>query len=208
MYFLPTFLDISVHFTTHLIKQIKVLGPVFLHQMYMYERFNDILKSFIRNCAYPDGSMVQGYCTEEAVEWTLNYADLSNPIGVPKYRHEGRLTGKGTIRKKAITPVLNLFHYAHFHVLQQMSIVSEYLNEHKEVMLRDSPRHNESWLANEHMKKIIGRLRDRISQSNTQTSEYLKKLAHGPIFTVVTYQGYDINGYTFYKEQQDKQSMY
>jgi hypothetical protein len=24
----------------------------------------------------------------------------------------------------------------------------------------------------------------------------------------VTYQGYDINGYTFYTEQQDKKSMY
>jgi hypothetical protein len=36
----------------------------------------------------------------------------------------------------------------------------------------------------------------------------MKKLAHGPIFTVVTYQGYDINGYTFYTEQQDKESMY
>jgi hypothetical protein len=118
MYFPPTFLDISVHFTTHLIKQIKVLGPVFLHQMYTYERFNDILKSFIRNRAYPDGSMVQGYCTEEAVEWALNYADLSNPIGVPKYRHEGRLTGKGTIRKKAITLDPHLFCCAHFHVLQ------------------------------------------------------------------------------------------
>jgi hypothetical protein len=29
-------------------------------------------------------------------------------------------------------------------------------------------------------------------------------LARGPIFTVVTYQGYDINGYTFYTERQDK----
>jgi hypothetical protein len=28
----------------------------------------------------------------------------------------------------------------------------------------------------------------------------------GPILTVVTYQGYDINGYTFYTEQQDKKS--
>jgi hypothetical protein len=35
-----------------------------------------------------------------------------------------------------------------------------------------------------------------------------KKLAHGPIFTVVTYQGYNINGYTFYTEQQDKKSTY
>jgi hypothetical protein len=49
MYFPPVFFDISVYFTTHLIKEIKLLGPVFLHQMYAYERFNGILKSFIRN---------------------------------------------------------------------------------------------------------------------------------------------------------------
>jgi hypothetical protein len=35
--------------------------------------------------------MVQGYCTEEVVEWALNYVDPSNPIGVPKSRHEGRI---------------------------------------------------------------------------------------------------------------------
>jgi hypothetical protein len=35
-----------------------------------------------------------------------------------------------------------------------------------------------------------------------------KKLAHGLIFTVMTYQGYDINEYTFYIEQQDKKSTY
>jgi hypothetical protein len=67
MYFPPAFFDVSVHFTTHLIKEIKLLGPVFLHQMYAYERFNDVLKSFVRNRAYPEGSMVQGYCTEEAL---------------------------------------------------------------------------------------------------------------------------------------------
>jgi hypothetical protein len=158
-----------------------------------------ILKSIIWNWAYPEGSMVQGYCTEESVEWALNYANPSNPIGVPKFRHEWRLTWKETIGKKAITPDSHLFHYAHFHMLQQMSIVSEYLDERKELLLRDNPMRNESWLANEHMRKFIGWLRDWISQSSeTQTSDYLKKLAHGPIFTVVTYQGYDINGYTFY----------
>jgi hypothetical protein len=90
-----------------------------------------------------------------------------------------------------------------------MSIVFEYLDEHKEVLLRDNPGCNESWLANEHMRKFIGSFRDQISQTlDTQTSEYLKKLAHGPIFTVVTYQRYDINGYTFYTKQQDKKSTY
>jgi hypothetical protein len=124
--------------------------------MYGYKRFNSILKSFIRNRAYPKGSMVQGYCTKEAVELARNYTDPSNPIGVPKSRHEGRLTGKGTIGKKAITPDPHLFCCNHFHVLQQMSILSEYLDEHKEVLLRDNPGHNESWLANEHMRKFIG----------------------------------------------------
>jgi hypothetical protein len=57
------------------------------------------------------------------------------------------------------------------------------------------------------MRKFIGWLQDQISQSDTHTSEYLKKLAYGPIFTIVTYQGYDINGYMFYTEQQDKKSM-
>jgi hypothetical protein len=90
-----------------------------------------------------------------------------------------------------------------------MSIVSEYLDEYKEVLLRNNPGCNESWLSNEHMRKFIGWFRDRISQSsNTQTSEYLKKLSHGPIFTVVTHQGYHINGYTFYTEKEDKKSMY
>jgi hypothetical protein len=119
-----------------------------------------------------------------------------------------RLTGKRTIRKQAISPDPNLFHCAHFHVLQQMSIVYEYLDEHNEVLLRDNPGHNESWLANEHMRKFISWLRGRISQSDTQTREYLKKLTRGPIFIVVTYQGYNINGYTFYTEQQDKKRTY
>jgi hypothetical protein len=117
MHFPPTFFDISVHFTTHLIKEIKLLDPVFFHQMYAYERFNGILKSFVRNRAYPEGSMVQGYCIEEAVEWTLNYADPSNSIGVTKSHLEGRLTGKATIGKKAITPDPHLFRYTHFYVL-------------------------------------------------------------------------------------------
>jgi hypothetical protein len=83
-----------------------------------------------------------------------------------------------------------------------MFVVSEYLDEYKELFLRDNPGCNESWLANEQMRKFNGWLRDRISQSSdTQTSEYLKKLAHGPIFITVTYQGYDTNGYMFYTEQ-------
>jgi hypothetical protein len=63
--------------------------------------------------------MVQGYCTKEAIEWAQNYVDLTNLVDVPKSLHEGRLIGKGTIGKKAITPDPDLFRHTHFHVLQQ-----------------------------------------------------------------------------------------
>jgi len=33
-------------------------------------------------------------------------------------------------------------------------------------------------------------------------------LAGGPLFTITSYQGYDINGYTFYTIEQDKKSTY
>jgi hypothetical protein len=87
-------------------------------------------------------------------------------------------------------------------------VVSEYLDEHKEMLLRDNPSRNELWLANEHMIKFIGWLREQISRLDTPISEYLQKLTYGLIFTVVTYQGYDINGYTFYTERQDKKNTY
>jgi hypothetical protein len=61
--------------------------------------------------------MVQGYCTEEAVEWALNYANPTNPIGLPKSCHEGRLTGKWTIGMEDITSDPDLFRRTHFHVL-------------------------------------------------------------------------------------------
>jgi hypothetical protein len=49
MYFPPAFFDVSLHFTAHLIKEIKLLDPIFLLQMYAYERFNGVLKSFVKN---------------------------------------------------------------------------------------------------------------------------------------------------------------
>jgi hypothetical protein len=90
------------------------------------------------------------------VEWALSYAYPSNPIGVHKSRHEGRLIEKGIIEKKVITPDPHLFYWSHFHMLQQMSIVYEYLDEHKEVLLRYNLGRNESWLENEHMRKFTG----------------------------------------------------
>jgi len=207
MYFPPAFFDVSVHFTAHIVKEIKLLGPVFLHQMYAYERFNGILKSFVRNRAHPEGCMVQGYCTEEAIEWGLNYIDSTNPIGMSKSRHEGRLTGKGTIGKKSISPDRDLFDKAHFLVLQHATEVSEYMDEHKKILLQQNPERDESWLAKEHMRRFGNWFEHRIG-SEEHSSQNLATLAMTYVFTVVAYQAYDINGYTFYTVRQDEKSSY
>jgi hypothetical protein len=54
---------------------------MFLHQMYVYERFSGIHKSFVRNRAYG---------LEDSIEWVLNYVGPSNLIGVPKSHPKGR----------------------------------------------------------------------------------------------------------------------
>ena len=36
----------------------------------------------------------------------------------------------------------------------------------------------------------------------------IRKLVVGPIYTITTYQGYDINGYTFYTVAQDQKITY
>jgi hypothetical protein len=46
------------------------------------------------------GAIVRGYKTIEAVEWAMGYMDPQNTFGVPRSRHEGRLSGVGTMGKK------------------------------------------------------------------------------------------------------------
>ena len=58
MYFPPSFFDIMVHLMVHIVDEIQDLGPAFLHDMYALERFNGVVKQFVRNRSQPDGSIV------------------------------------------------------------------------------------------------------------------------------------------------------
>jgi hypothetical protein len=46
--------------TIHDGHKMKYLGPVFIHQMYPFERFMTILKKYFRNCSRLEGCVVQG----------------------------------------------------------------------------------------------------------------------------------------------------
>jgi hypothetical protein len=74
--FPSSFFDLMPHLLVHIVHEMKYLGPVFLHQMYLLERFMTNLKKYVHNRSRPEGCMVQGWTTEEVIEFHVDYMDL------------------------------------------------------------------------------------------------------------------------------------
>jgi len=84
----------------HLVKEINILGPVFLHNMFPLERFMGVLKKYVHQRGRLEGSIAKGYGTEEVIEFCVDFIPDLDLIGLPESRYEGRLGGKGTLGKK------------------------------------------------------------------------------------------------------------
>jgi hypothetical protein len=198
--FPPSFFDLILHLTAHLAREIWFLGTSYLHQMFPYERIYGFLKSLVHNRLFPEGAIVRGYETIEVVEWAMGYMDPQNPIGVPRSRHEGSLSGVGTTGKRSITPGKHAFQEAHFTVIQQLQLITPFANEHKRQLREDNPNYGRAWLAKMHMQGFSRWLRDFLETCNNDVviTDEIRNLAAGPLFTITRYEDMDINGYTFY----------
>jgi hypothetical protein len=64
------------------VDQILTLGPLYLQSMFLYERYLTVLKFYVRNHAYPDDSIMEGYTTEEVVECCTDYVKDGKRIGL------------------------------------------------------------------------------------------------------------------------------
>src|SRR6266498_4975274 len=122
-----------------IVKEIKILGPVFLHQMYPFERYIAVLKRYVRNHANPEGCMIQGYHTEEVVGSCTDYINGTQQLGVPPSVHEDRLCGRGRVgRKTWNNEGHNLLAEVHASILQQLQIVTSYATKHIEELHMDN----------------------------------------------------------------------
>ena len=88
-----------------------------------------------------------------------------------------------------------------------MEAVEPYVLEHRQLLVQQNPERGDTWVAKKHMKEFNNWFKDCVIASDVSNDD-IRKLAAGPIFTLMTYQAYDINGYTFYTIQQDKKSIY
>jgi hypothetical protein len=101
MHFPSTYFDISLHLLIHHVDQIRALGPMYLHQMFPFERLMKVFRRYVRNRFRPEGGMVEGWLTEGVILFCTYYLDI-NRVRVLESHHEGRLRGKGIIREKSV----------------------------------------------------------------------------------------------------------
>nr|AAX92860.1 transposon protein, putative, CACTA, En/Spm sub-class [Oryza sativa Japonica Group]ABA92603.1 transposon protein, putative, CACTA, En/Spm sub-class [Oryza sativa Japonica Group] len=185
---------------------IGILGPVYLHNMFPFERYMGVLKKYVRNRARPEASIAKGYGTEEVIEFCVEFIEDLRLIGVPESHHEGRLRGKGTLGRKAIMTVdNNLFRKTHFTALQQSSLVAPYIEEHLGLVRARNIGKSDAWITRHHIDTFPAWLRRHL-MGNETINQQLAFLVRGPSGSIATFQGYEINGYTFYTRAQDMKS--
>lgn len=122
-YFPPSFFDIMVHLTVHLIREVQLCGPVYLRWMYPFERYMKILKSYVRNRNRPEGCIAECYIAEEAIEFCSEYLSGVNTVGLPSRRNSEEGSTRGTV--VTVDPIH--LEQAHRYVLQNTHDVQPYI---------------------------------------------------------------------------------
>jgi hypothetical protein len=134
------------HLMMHMVDQIQELGPVYLHQMWTYERFMSTLNRYVFNRAYPEGSMIEAYITDEVINCCTKYIRDGNAIGLPVPLHEGRTSGMGCTGRKVRTDVDDeMVQEAHHNTLNQLVFMDKYVEKHLEKICRARDGCIEAW---------------------------------------------------------------
>ncbi|RVW78919.1 hypothetical protein CK203_052337 [Vitis vinifera] len=63
-YFPPSIFDIMLHLTVHLVREVRLCGPVYMRWMYPFERYMKVLKGYVRNHNRPEGCIAECYIAE------------------------------------------------------------------------------------------------------------------------------------------------
>jgi hypothetical protein len=103
------------------------------------------MKSYVHNRAYPKGSMIEGYTTEEVLECYNEYMKDGQPIHVLVSQHEGRITRKGTTGKKTFNnESYERVREAYFSIMNQLQIATPYIEQHLQQLCEENEDHSEN----------------------------------------------------------------
>ena len=71
-----------LHLMVHLVRKVRLCGPVYSIWMYSFERFMKVLKGYVQNPNHPEGCIVECYIIEKAIEFCIEYLSNVEAIGI------------------------------------------------------------------------------------------------------------------------------
>ncbi|GJU84076.1 hypothetical protein Tco_1291622 [Tanacetum coccineum] len=139
------------------------------------------------------------------------YMALRSLQATPRhYDVGGRLLGVGTIGLRMIDLDRDALKVAHSVVLQHMTCITPYIEQQQKNSTRNTSREKQqNGIKVSHKRRVLSYwLKDIVTENLGQPNvdKMVERLGEGPRCVVRSYQGYDINGYTFYTEMQDEKS--
>ncbi|XP_042446436.1 uncharacterized protein LOC122031385 [Zingiber officinale] len=184
-YFSPSFFDIMLHLTVHLVREVQLCGPVYFRWMYPFERCMKVLKSYVGSRKYPEGCIVRRYAAEEAIEFCSEYLNDLDPVGVPKSRDpNASIPGFSASNSSIIVQQIDL-QQAHLTVLENTEEISPYIIEHKSFLKIMFPKKQKDarWIQDAHNKRFIDWFRAKVAAEidscNGGMTSSFRWLAHG-----------------------------
>ena len=86
--FPPSFFDVMVHLTVHLVREVRLCGPIHFRWMYPFERYMKVLKGYVRNKNRPEGCIAESYICEEVIEFCSEFQRGLDAVGNPIGRYQ------------------------------------------------------------------------------------------------------------------------
>jgi hypothetical protein len=110
-----------------------------------------VLNGYVSTHAHPKASIIDGDCTEEAIESGGPFCNriLKDQVArsLPLSRHEGRLYVSRRMGRESFIPlVYNIVLEAHYSILHQLSIMEPFMQQHINELHEQNPRHTYDWV--------------------------------------------------------------
>ncbi|BBG93712.1 hypothetical protein Prudu_001807 [Prunus dulcis] len=172
----------------HLVREVRLCGPVYFTWMYPFERYMKVLKGYVQNVLIPKVALLSG--------WSA----FSEKMGVSK-----PLSG-------CTVSVVDqdLLNQAHLYALENTEEVLPYIeyatyDPHQDCLSKFRKR--TKWLQDKHNSTFIQwlhfKVQSELEEDNHGVSENLRWLAAGPNMAVPLYRSYLIKGIKFNIKAQD-----
>ncbi|GJT54058.1 putative transposase-associated domain-containing protein [Tanacetum coccineum] len=153
-------------------------------RMYPFERCMKVIKGHVRNRNKPEECITEETIAKETIEFFSEYHKSMETIGIPPHKHETDENEEGQPLSAG-----------------KSNEIVPYIERHKQVLKTENPGKRIAFLENEHSKSFAKWLRKEVERelaiSKESVSETVRWISYGPRATVVKYDAYNINGYTF-----------